>query len=204
MVAGLEAMRGRFVEAQGRFEQSRIGFRELGHTRWLAALPLWSGPAQLLAGAPDQAEAELKEGYESLQRMGDRGLISPVAAFMAQALYEQGRYDEAVEFVRVSEACASRDDLFPHVVWRGVHARILARDGSSDLASTVAREAVALADKTDSPNLQGDACLNLAEVLRLQGDDDASFEWVERALGHFEAKGNIVSADAAQSLLARA
>ncbi|HEX3224522.1 MAG TPA: adenylate/guanylate cyclase domain-containing protein [Gaiellaceae bacterium] len=204
MVAGLEAMRGRFVEAQERFEQSRIGFRELGHTRWLAALPLWSGPAQLLAGAPDQAEAELKEGYESLQRMGDRGLISPVAAFMAQALYEQGRYDEAVEFVRVSEACASRDDLFPHVVWRGVHARILARDGSSDLASTVAREAVALADKTDSPNLQGDACLNLAEVLRLQGDDDASFEWVERALGHFEAKGNIVSADAAQSLLARA
>ncbi|HEY2373860.1 MAG TPA: adenylate/guanylate cyclase domain-containing protein [Gaiellaceae bacterium] len=204
MVGGLEAMRGRFLEAQERFAQSRLGFRELGHTRWLAALPLWSGPAQLLAGAPDQAEAELGEGYESLQGMGDRGLISPVAAFMAQALYEQGRYDEAGEFVDVSEACASRDDLFPHVVWRGVRARILARDGSSDLATTLAHEAVALANKTDSPNLQGDACLNLAEVLRLRGDDEASFQWIERALGLFEAKGNVVSADAAQSLLARA
>jgi class 3 adenylate cyclase/tetratricopeptide (TPR) repeat protein len=204
MVAGLEAMRGRFVEAQERFEQSRIGFRELGHTRWLAALSLWSGPAQLLARAPDQAEVDLRASYESLEGMGDRGLISPVAAFMAQALYEQGRYDEAEEFVVVSESCASRDDLFPHVVWRGVRARILAHDGSSDLATTLAREAVALANKTDSPNLQGDACLNLAEVLRLRGNDEASFEWVERALGFFEAKGNVVSADAAQSLLARA
>jgi len=204
MVAGLEAMRGRFAEAQTRFEQSRTGFRELGHTRWLAALPLWSGPAQLLAGAPHHAEAELRESYELLQAMGDRGLISPVAAFMAQALYEQGRYDEAEEFVDTSEACASRDDLFPHVVWRGVRARILARDGNSDLATTLAHEAVALADETDSPNLQGEACLSLAEVLRLRGDDEASFEWVERALACFEAKGNVVSADAAQGLLARA
>jgi tetratricopeptide (TPR) repeat protein len=201
MIGGLEAMRGRFEHARDYYARSRAGFRELGHTRWLAALAQWSGPAELLAGAPDRAEAELRESYESLQAMGDRGLLSPVAAFLAQALYDQGLYGEADGFAAVSELCASRDDLFPHVVWRGVRARVLAREGESGRSSALAQEAVELARRTDSPSLQGDACLNLAEVLRLCGEEAGSVGWVEQALALYEAKGNVASARVAQGVL---
>jgi tetratricopeptide (TPR) repeat protein len=204
MIGGLEAMRGRFDQARVHFERSRAGFRDLGHTRWLAALAVWSGPAELLAGAADRAEGQLRESYEALRAMGDRGLLSPVAAFLAQALYDQGSYGDADGFAAVSEECASRDDLFPHVVWRGVRARVLARDGERERAATLAREAVELARRTDSPNLQGDACLNLAEALRLVGDDAESVEWVEQALALYEAKGNLASARVAHGLLAGA
>jgi len=204
MIGGLEAMRGRFEHARDYYARSRAGFRELGHTRWLAALAQWSGPAELLAGAPDRAEAELRESYESLQAMGDRGLLSPVAAFLAQALYDQGLYGEADGFAAVSELCASRDDLFPHVVWRGVRARVLAREGETGRSTALAQEAVELARRTDSPSLQGDACLNLAEVLRLCADDAGSVAWVGQALALYEAKGNVASARVAQGVLAGA
>src|SRR5206468_7163034 len=162
-----EAMRGNFDEARALYTQSRAIFEEFGLKRWIAAYPVWAGPTELVTGDFARAESERRRGYDLLRAMGDRGTLSPVAAFLAQAVYAQGRYEEADELASVSEECASRDDRFPHVVWRGVRAKVLARRGELDEATRLAREAVALADETDSLNLQGDAWVNLAEVLRL-------------------------------------
>jgi len=202
MIAGLEAMRGGLDAARELYAASRACFEELGLERWLAAFSQWSGPAELLAGEPARAEAELREGYESLRAMGDRGLISPVAAFLAQALYAQGRHAEADEFAGISEECASSDDLFPHVVWRGVRAKVLARDGEGDAAARLARDGLAFAEETDSLNLRGDAWADLGEVLRLGGDETGAARCLERALEAYEAKGNVVSAANARTLIA--
>ena len=202
MIGSLEAMRGRSERARELFAQSRATFEEFGLRRWLAALSQWSGPAELLAGEPGRAEVELRASYDTLSAMGDRGLIAPVAAFLSQALYAQGRYVEAEEFAAGSEACASRDDLSPHVVWRCVRAKVLARRGEAEAAEALAREAIELAEETDSLNLQGDAWIDLAEVLRLAGDQRTAMECTDQALERYAAKGNVVSAANARSLLA--
>jgi hypothetical protein len=50
-------------------------------------------------------------------------------------------------------------------------------------------------------DLHGDVLLNLADMLRLDARDDDARSCVESALGLFERKGNIVSAEKARELL---
>ena len=58
------------------------------------------------------------------------------------------------------------DDTVTQVIWRGVRAKVLAREGSCEQAEALAREAVALIEPTDLLSHHGDAMLDLAEVLR--------------------------------------
>ena len=60
-----------------------------------AASALAYGDIELLAGDYEAAERELRDGSEALERMGERGYRSSVAAFRARALYGQGRLNEA-------------------------------------------------------------------------------------------------------------
>ena len=79
---------------------------------------------------------------------------------------------------------------------------MFARRGDAEGALALAREGVGLAEETDSLNLQGDAWLDLAEVLRLGVGEPEADDSVEHALRLYEAKGNVVSADSARALLA--
>ena len=53
--------------------------------------------SELLAGNPLAAEMELRKDYEALERMGDRYYRSTLAGMLAEALYQQARYDELLE-----------------------------------------------------------------------------------------------------------
>ena len=46
-------------------------------------------------------------GGGRVDRMGERGLLSTVAGFLAQALYARGDYEEAGRFSRTSEEAAA-------------------------------------------------------------------------------------------------
>jgi tetratricopeptide (TPR) repeat protein len=66
-----------------------------------------SGYVELLAGDPGAAERELRGDHEALEVMGERNCISTTEAFLAEALYQQGRLDEADRFTRMSEEVAA-------------------------------------------------------------------------------------------------
>jgi tetratricopeptide (TPR) repeat protein len=134
--------------------------------------------------------------------MGERGLLATTAAMLAQALEAQGRDDEAEAQCGVSEASAPHEDLVTHVVWRGVRARLLARAGRADAAEALAREALGLIERTDLLTHQGDARLDLAEVLRLAGRAGEADAAAQDALDLYERKGNLVSAARAHLRLA--
>ena len=204
MIGALEAQAGAFDEARACCARSRAIAEEFGLRAWLAALPLYSGPIELLAGAPAAAERELRAGYDTLVEMGDLGRLSTEAAFLAQAVYVQGRYEEAESLTGVSEGAATPDDVFSQIAWRGVRSKALARRGEVEQAERLAREAVALAKGTDGLTLHGDALLDLAEVLRAAGRPDEAEAAVERALALYERKGNVVSATRARAALAQA
>ena len=77
---------------------------------------------------PAAAEALLRAGYERLEEMGEKAILATTAALLAQALYAQERYDEAARFCTVSETTAPAEDSSTQVIWRGVRAKLLARE----------------------------------------------------------------------------
>jgi tetratricopeptide (TPR) repeat protein len=127
--------------------------------------------------------------------MGEKTLLASTAAFLAQAIYAQGRTDEAWEFCQVSREVAADGDLSAQVVGKGVHAKLLARQGRGDEAESLAREAVDLAAKTDLLTHHGEAFLDLAEVLELDGHPAEAETAFRAGLRLFERKGDLVSAE---------
>jgi class 3 adenylate cyclase/tetratricopeptide (TPR) repeat protein len=200
-IAGLEAMRGRFELARDLYLECRAVGEEFGVAPVLAALPNYSGPIELLAGDPEAAERELRAGCRALEELGETSVLSTSAALLARTLEHTGQLDEAEEHTVLSERNASGDDLASQTTWRGVRARVLARRGEFERARQLAREAVAIADRTDFLVWHGEALLDLAEVDRLAGDSASFVRAANDALRLFEAKGHVVLAERTRALL---
>ena len=198
----LRAMRGEFATAREAYQRSRAMLEELGWTFQAALTSIDSGPIEMLAGDPVAAEAELRRDYDTLDRLGERNYITTVAAYLAEALYRQGRFEDADTLTAFSAEVAAADDLGTQVLWRGVRAKLSARTGRFDDAERVAREEVELSRRSDSPVGQADALMDLAEVLRTTGRGDDAASAATEALGLYERKGSVVSADLARAFLA--
>jgi class 3 adenylate cyclase/tetratricopeptide (TPR) repeat protein len=202
-LAGLHAMCGRFEEARELFARGRAIVEELGLKVWLAGFSLVASDIEMLAGDSGTAEAHLRAGYEALHGMGDRGLLSTVAAALARAIYAQGRYEEAERFTEISEELDGRGDIASQIGWRATRGKVLAHRHDFEQAESLAREAVAIAKRTDDLAQRGRALLDLAEVLELAHRGEEAAELVETALDLFEQKGNVVVAEETRELLVR-
>ncbi len=200
--AHLAAMRGRFEEARRLAGQSRSIYEELGLRMDMAVMVAYSsGNVEMLAGDPARAEAELRWGYDILERMGEKGYLSTVAAVLSHALCAQGRWDEASMFTEISEEAASAEDVLSQVPWRGARARVLASRDAFEDAERLARQAIELARPTDFLDLHANALMDLAEVTRLANRPDEYAASLRQAIGLFERKGNTVMASRAKTLL---
>ena len=197
---GLHALRGDFEQARFLYTSARAKFEEFGLRAALAALPLYSGPIELLAGDSHAAEHELDRGRRLLEEMGDRSRLSTTCAFLAQALYAQGRYAAADAAALAAAAATTPHDSYTQAVWRGTHARVLVRRGELEEAERVALEGAAIASQTDSPDLAGDALLVLADVLTVGSRTTEAAAHAREALRHYRAKGNKVSSRLAEEL----
>jgi tetratricopeptide (TPR) repeat protein len=154
----------------------------------------------MLAGNPEAAASTLRDSYATLEEMGERGFLSTIAGFLAQALCAQGEYDEAEHFSRVSEAAAAPDDVMSQVLWRTARAKVQAQRGDAEAAETLAREAVELAEGTELLNTQGDALVDLATVLTATGRREEALVAAEAAAERYEQKGNRPSLERARRL----
>jgi predicted ATPase len=192
-LAGLHAMVGRFDLARRLVAASNATYADLGLTL-NAATSQNEAVIELLAGNPAAAEASLRTGYRALEEMGERMFLSTTAAFLARAIFEQGRDAEAEELAELSARWAGRGDLLSQMLWRGVRARVLARRREFAVAEELAREAVALAGATDFVNQHADALLDLSHVLEASGRRDEPAAAATRALRLYERKGNVVAA----------
>jgi tetratricopeptide (TPR) repeat protein len=196
-LAGLKAMRGDFDEARACAAVSSQVYSDLGLRFALAGLSQISGSVESLAGDPEAAEREFRKGYEILAEVGARGLL---AAELAQSLVDQGRMQDAAEYVAVAEQ-ASGGDIAPQVIWRIAKARISAGDGKHEEAIELAGEAVELADETDALTMSAKANLALAEALRMAGRERDARAAAEHALELYAAKGHTVGEGRAAEVL---
>jgi predicted ATPase/class 3 adenylate cyclase len=194
-LAGLHAMLGGFDVARRLLATSNAAYADLGLTL-NAATSQNEAVIELLAGNPVAAERSLRAGYRALEEMGDRMFLPTTAAFLARALLQQGRDEEAEHLTHLSARLAGRDDLLTQILWRGVRARLLARRGDMAEAEALARAAVALADTTDFVNHRADAFVDLSHVVEASGGGSEAFTAAAEALRLYETKGNVVAATA--------
>jgi class 3 adenylate cyclase/tetratricopeptide (TPR) repeat protein len=204
-LARLEARRASFDAARAYAERSRVLRDELGmRLAAQAGTAMAFGDIELLARDYVAAERSLRVGLEALGAMGEQGFRSTVAAYIARALYGQGRLDEADELARRAEQSSAADDIWSKTWAGGTRAKVLARRGDDREAEQMAREAAARIEGTDALDLRGGALLDLADVLMLAGRKHEARASAEAALGLFERKGNVVSAEEARRMLAQA
>jgi predicted ATPase/class 3 adenylate cyclase len=202
-LGGAEGLRGRFEEAREIFHQGRAILTEIGLRAWIAGQTQVIGYVEMLATDYAAAEREYRFGYEEFERMGETGVRSTNAAMLAEALYVQGRDDEAEQYVQICQETAAADDYASQIGWRIVSARLLARRGELEDAERTAREAVRLADEAANGIFGPDAWSSLGEVLALGGNKEEAAEAVARAVQLHEQKGNTAGAAQTRQQAAR-
>ncbi|HJS26044.1 MAG TPA: hypothetical protein VJ913_02835, partial [Actinomycetota bacterium] len=121
-----------------------------------------------------------------------------LGAFLAQANLALGRSTEAAE---IAEVAASSAIAVERGLGLGVLARVRAAEGDAAEADRLIAEAVAIVEQTDFLFDRGTVFADQAEVLRLLGRADESRKALERALGEFERKGDLVSSGRVRALL---
>jgi len=188
-LAVLRAMSGELEEARRLVASSRAIRRDLGQLIGAAASAIDEGIVELLAGNDAAAELALREGYEELEQLGEKGYFSTLATLLAEAVAGQGRIDEAREIAGAAADASSTDDVVSQVGWRTTEARGLAAAGEHDDAEQVAREAAALADATDFLLLRAQAWTAVADVCGTRGESASADTARATAVSLLERKG---------------
>jgi class 3 adenylate cyclase/tetratricopeptide (TPR) repeat protein len=196
-----EARRGRFEPAREKLSSSTEISEELG-LRYMAQ---WSkrslGHLELAAEDPHAAERALRWSYEVLAEMGLNSSLGEAAVPLAEALYAQGRYDEAHQCLEAIKDEWASGDTSVRAPRLAVRAKLLAVEGWDKLAERTATQAVRLVQRTDWACLQADALLAHAEVLRLSDREEDAVPSLREALRIAEAKGYAAAAAGARGLL---
>ena len=95
-LCALYAYQGRFADARTAITRSRAALTRLGAKLALAESAIPAALVALTAGDPVEAERYAKDGYQAFRAMGKGGLLMDgLAGQIAEALYAQGRFDEA-------------------------------------------------------------------------------------------------------------
>jgi tetratricopeptide (TPR) repeat protein len=199
-LALLHAMRGEFDVADALLEEASAMLEEIGGLG--AGVSHLEAAARILAGRPELVESRLREDVETLSAMGEGTSVATTTALLAQAVYAQGRLDEAAELSEAAQVRAASQDIVTQTVWRGVLAKVFAHHGRAEEGEALARDAVALIERTDLLSHRGDAMLDLAEVLWTGGRRDEAEPALHQGLALYEKKGNTAACARARSLLA--
>ncbi len=201
--AKFEAMAGRLEDARPRIEEARAMLEDVALTVWLAGpLTQMSAWVKLYSGDAQGAEEELRWGVETLEQIGELAWLPTVAGILAEALYAQGRLDDAEAAIAQGQASASPDDAYSQGILKAVQAKVDARAARAESAEKLAREAVAAVAETDFLFLQAFAAAALGEVLLLLGRGEEAATALEEAIAFAEQKGHAVGVQQARALQA--
>lgn len=201
-MAGLRAMRGEFDAARNLIAAGNDLLTELGLSFSIAVNRQISGTVELLAEDYAGAEREFRAGFNALEALGDKGYLPSFAAMVGEAVYEQGNFEEADRYTKMSQEMFAADDVTSKTDWGPVRAKLMARAGDAEGAEKLGREVVKIASATDELFDHADALMDLAEVYKLIGRPDDASRCAQEALALFEKKGVTAAAERARAFVA--
>ncbi|MDX6490691.1 MAG: hypothetical protein QOD43_936, partial [Gaiellaceae bacterium] len=180
-LACLVALNGEFERARAHSRQARAMFEDIGASVLAASTSFWVARVELLAGDPEAAELDLRRDYGRLEAMGEVFFRTTLGAMLAQALYAQGRIDDAETLALEVHSLAANDDIEVDSLCRSIRAKALARRGEFVEAVGLAETAVALLPGVEAPLMRTEALIDLAEVLEAAGDIRRARQALEEA-----------------------
>jgi tetratricopeptide (TPR) repeat protein len=126
-----------------------------------------------------------------LERMDSRAHHSTYAPLLGRSLCALDHYDEAEPLAQLGRELGGEQDFATQALWRQVQARVHAHRGEHAEAERLAREAVAIVERTDATNRKGDSLCDLAEVLAAASRTNDAAAALEQGLEHYENKKNV-------------
>jgi class 3 adenylate cyclase/tetratricopeptide (TPR) repeat protein len=195
----LEAMRGHFQRAREFLGEMGKAADDLGSAFLTAEQTVRASEVDMLAGRPEEAERQMRAGCSVLQQASEDEFLATSLTYLAEAIYAQGRYDEAAHLLQIARKAASSDDLDAQIRWRKASAKLLTVRGGD--GETLGREALDMVEATDWLPLRAEVRMDLAEVLRSKGRSGQAIAILTEACALYEQKGNVVSAAKARKLL---
>ena len=187
--AWLLTMLARFDEASPIVSEAGQRWRELTGDDWVSHI---LGAIAATAGDHESAAVHQRRHCDLLEARGQRGYLSTHAPRLGRSLCALGRHDEAEPLAQLGRAVdATEQDVPSQILWRQVQALVHAHRGEHAEAEALAREAVAITERTDALNFQGDALCDLAEVLHAAGQSDEAAATLTQALERYERKSNL-------------
>ena len=199
-------LRALLLTMLARFDEADSIAREAGE-RWRDLrgddlADVFLGPIASTAGRYEDAAFHLGRHCRFLEARGSRGYLSTYAPAFGRVLCRLGRHEEAAPLARLGRELANEPDASAQMLWRQVQALVDASRGNHTQAEQLAREAVAITERTDALNGQGDALTDLAEVLHAAGRDDEARAALTQALDRYERKLNLAQAAQTRDRLA--
>ena len=189
--------RGLRLLEQGVQIQSELGRTSPGDAAW------FRGHGYFWAGRPADAVPFLVEAATSAIQTGDRSHGSTQAALAAHVLAQVGEYDEVERLVGLAKDSSSPDDRTTQMLWRGALARFHVASGANADAERLLRDAVELAEGTDSAAPAGLALIDLAWVSLRIGNPKQAGDAARRAVGILDRRGAIPCATSRKPSLRR-
>jgi class 3 adenylate cyclase/tetratricopeptide (TPR) repeat protein len=185
---------GRFDEARARFQEGLVLLEQFGLATQRHAFSQFTARLELDSGHPAEAVAHLRRARDELERLGERAYRSTCTAYLSDALYADGRSEEAEQMARAAESESADADLVNFAVAHGVRARIAADRGDADAAEQLSESAVGYAFRMDMPIVRADALRCRAHVLKASGRDAEAAVVLDEAIAVYERKGAAAAA----------
>jgi hypothetical protein len=195
----LLAMLARFDEATAVANPALERWQELTggeYGRWQLA------EIAKLAGDHEAAAQHLRRLCTWLEEQGQHTFLSTYAPWLGRMLCVVEQHEEALYWAQLGRELGDERDVATQMLWRQAQALAQARRGEHAQAEALAREAVAISERTDALNWQGDAFGDLAEVLHSAGRPDETRAALAQALERYQRKRNFAMAEQTRERLA--
>jgi class 3 adenylate cyclase/tetratricopeptide (TPR) repeat protein len=184
----LHAMAGRWDDSRAQSESGWARLDDLGQHVSAAATRMPLATTQIVAGRAREAERELRVAYAVLERLGEKGYLSTIAALLGLALSAQGRHGEAEAYAREGAELAAPDDLATQSFQRAALAEVLASRGEHARVEALTEEALKLLEGTDMLLDQAAILKSQAVAFAAAGQRDRARAALEQAIGICEQK----------------
>ena len=197
-LSGLYAYAGRSADARAALDRSQSLIAGLGVKLALAVPNIEAGHIELTLGDPVALNAVCGRGTETLQAVGARYFLALATIVLAEALYDQGRFDADAQMNE-----EPLDGASPNFAARAafVQAKLLARRGQFAEARSLTEEGARLASAA-SPLAQATVHEASAEVERLAGEPGQAAARLRAALRIYEDRRATALAERARTALA--
>jgi predicted ATPase/DNA-binding SARP family transcriptional activator len=174
---------GRSADAKGAIARSQSIFTGFGAKLALAESSVPATHLSLIISDPAAAERYARQGYVAFCSMGEHGIyLVDLVGLLADALYEQGRFDEARQWIDEANAEPASGGFSPRLT----EAKLLARNGQFAAARQLVDQVGALLSQTSAPLWQADVLKARAEVERLGGAPGQAAASLRAALAIYE------------------